>query len=69
MLASLILLSVATICVATPLLPFLGSFIAASISDDSELSFQEGAEAGKIVGWVIAVIAIAFWFAILLGGA
>ena len=53
---------------ATPIASFIGSFIAASVDNDSEASFREGARIGNMVGIILGASVFVFGVAGLTGG-
>lgn len=59
---------VGVVLVATPLASFVGSFLAASIDNDSDASYEEGAYVGKMVGIILGAILFIFGVAGLTGG-
>ena len=63
-----LLVLVGVVLVATPLASFAGSFIAASIDNDSDASYEDGAHIGNMVGIILGAILVIFGVAGLTGG-
>jgi len=60
---------VGVVLVATPLASFVGAFLAASIDNDSDASYEDGAHIGNMVGIILGAVLFFFGIAGLAGGA